>query len=484
MKKIVTFMLSCFAVAALFIGGHSFNANVAALAEDNVVQQTIEVSNATFRLSDGKLDDKTLTYNNNGQVKNYTLYYKDGRILCGGGSDNKRLFAGAFIWTADKEITLENCRLSITVNPKKAAASEKNDPVYYAVVKGDVSEGVESKLYSVGGDFWTEKAKLDGQSETVDLSERIGGLYLRKGESVCVLTNSGNNNSNTADEIIVSATIDDKVFNAADVFTYEKNRIESTQTDVDCKGYSVGAMQFKNYEVTTVNERTITFESSDGTKTIRKIAQTDKLTLPEFTATGDSIALGWRNQSDNGLYRMGDEIVVSSDATYKQVEYTFIMNDSVELKIAGSEEGVSGIRFTTNYAEGIESDSSIQELGTLITRAEILAEKEFIVENFEKDVNARMIKATVKLDGANGLKKYSGAIVEIQESNYTKNYCARGYVKVRFADGKEEYFYTQYNSEKNNRNVSALAKAFKDTDGYSKLTDNQKKKVDSYIVEG
>lgn len=140
------------------------------------------------------------------------------------------------------------------------------------------------------------------------------------------------------------------------------------------------------------------------------------------------------------------------------------------VRIADVKNG-GGIRFeskvNTDLYNSLKSISGVNvELGTIIVPEEYRAGKEINFDNFKTASQGGTneaknlcvdIRQTKWQDEANGI--YTAALINLKEANYTKQFAARGYLRVTYADGSVEYFYSDFDADGNVRSIQAVASA-------------------------
>ena len=140
------------------------------------------------------------------------------------------------------------------------------------------------------------------------------------------------------------------------------------------------------------------------------------------------------------------------------------------VRIADVKNG-GGIRFeskvNTDLYNSLKNTEGVTvSLGTIIVPEEYRNGLDINFDNFKtdsqggtnKDKNLCVdIPQTKWQDEANGI--YTAALINLKEANYTKQFAARGYMKVTYADGTEEYFYSDFDADGNVRSIQAVASA-------------------------
>ena len=140
------------------------------------------------------------------------------------------------------------------------------------------------------------------------------------------------------------------------------------------------------------------------------------------------------------------------------------------VRIADVKNG-GGIRFeskvNTDLYNSLKNTEGVTvSLGTIIVPEEYRAGKDITFDNFKTASNGGTnekknlcvdITQTKWQDEANGI--YTAALINLKEANYKKQFAARGYMKVTYADGTEEYFYSDFDADGNVRSIQAVASA-------------------------
>lgn len=146
------------------------------------------------------------------------------------------------------------------------------------------------------------------------------------------------------------------------------------------------------------------------------------------------------------------------------------LTTGASVRIANVKNG-GGIRFeskvnTDLYNSLKDTEDVTVSLGTIIVPEEYRNGKEINFDNFktasEGGTNQAKnlcvdIPQTKWQDEANGI--YTAALINLKEANYTKSFAARGYMKVTYADGHSDYYYSDFDEDGNVRSIQAVASA-------------------------
>lgn len=210
---------------------------------------------------------------------------------------------------------------------------------------------------------------------------------------------------------------------------------------------------------------------------IESYTTAEKVVLPSFTQNVDEVFVGWKQVVGNEtyLYRAGKEITLTENTTFSAVTVDFDMVKGASIRVSDNAAD-SGIRFacTIDAADYAALGEFAQGFGTMILPTESIAQKDFVMENFDPEKNEILIIEGEKYDNETipGYTLYTGVMVNIKQANYAKEFSARGYIKIAYTNGDVGYIYTDYNATNNSRSISSVAQKILDS-GNSEYADVQ-----------
>ena len=219
---------------------------------------------------------------------------------------------------------------------------------------------------------------------------------------------------------------------------------------------------------------------------IEDFANTFK-TLETMQTVVGKVFLGWKNTTTNELYPAYSIVKKVSGQSYQPVIMIFDTVNGASIRMDTSEGGKSGIRFQSYFSvdEFEAYKGYIQSFGTLIAYTDALTNGDFTIENYQGSSTFAQVentKGTFEYIDKSGetYKAYSMALVNIVD--YAKEYSARGYLVVTYADGTTQNIYTDYNATDNTGCVADLANQIKtkNVDMYALMSDAQKALIDAY----
>ncbi len=142
------------------------------------------------------------------------------------------------------------------------------------------------------------------------------------------------------------------------------------------------------------------------------------------------------------------------------------LTNGASVRLANVNNG-GGIRFESTVNKelynNLKASGLSVELGTIIVPYDYVDGKEITFDNFSTTGTAANkdkcldIKQTKWQDEENGV--YTAAMINIKSGNYGRSFAARGYMKVTYANGDEQYFYSDFDETANVRSIAEVAKA-------------------------
>ncbi|MBQ5591018.1 MAG: hypothetical protein IIU65_04995, partial [Clostridia bacterium] len=191
---------------------------------------------------------------------------------------------------------------------------------------------------------------------------------------------------------------------------------------------------------------------------------------------------------ENCVYVAGEEIEVQKDLALTSYETALKMKHGAAIRL----NKTNGIRFYTDVnSEVIETLKGLGtiQLGTLISPADLLDDKELTFNNGVAQVN---VTYEANLDSKWNLDGFVGSLVEIKESNsynsqtgnIGRDFVGRGYVTLTVGDMTKTIYadYDEGDVVNNTRSVAYVANAYKNdvSSGYDKLAETVKAIVDRW----
>ncbi|MBR2384081.1 MAG: hypothetical protein IKA99_00555 [Clostridia bacterium] len=244
-------------------------------------------------------------------------------------------------------------------------------------------------------------------------------------------------------------------------------------------GESLSKGEITDEDLATVGGKIVTLKNGDVTYLTKSTAG---IILPNIEGTGDGLGIkqvliGWTTDPDNltNLYPVGYTMAINSETTLYAVWLGFEMENGAAVRLA---EGSSGIRFSVNlntndYGIGV-SNGLILETGTILCPTTYLVNGRELTHSAligsDPTVQYYAEKVAEIFTEKDGVTTYATAFVNIKAKDFSRQYSARGYLKIKFTTG-EGYVYTDYNAEENSRSIYEVAtKAYNDEENPSYKT--------------
>ena len=186
--------------------------------------------------------------------------------------------------------------------------------------------------------------------------------------------------------------------------------------------------------------------------------------LPVNESIASRIFLGWELNGE--LYKGG--AVAPTQGIAKAVYLDYTLEDGASIRMADTADE-SGIRFTSLLQEEgcITYSKYIHSVGIIVLPLELLGSEAFEVNHSAAAVNfyASQEKGFKFTDG---VMKMRATIQTVRATNYNRDYVARAYVLVNYADGETDYVYGYFQKENHVRNIYEVAtEAYKAGEGTS-----------------
>ena len=186
--------------------------------------------------------------------------------------------------------------------------------------------------------------------------------------------------------------------------------------------------------------------------------------LPANESIANRIFLGW--ELNGALYKGGTAAPAAGLA--KAIYLDYALQDGASIRMADTADE-SGIRFTAFLQEEAYTAYSeyIQSIGVLVLPLELLGSEAFTVGHSATAVNFYALKEK-GFTFVNGVMTARATIHTVRATNYNRDYAARAYVCVNYADGSTDYVYGYFQKENHVRNIYEVATdAYKANEGTS-----------------
>ena len=267
-------------------------------------------------------------------------------------------------------------------------------------------------------------------------------------------------------------------------------------------GYTISVSSSFNEENITDHGSDVLFSSIENNSVTYDFSETELIKDDNMQAFSDTfrtletaqtmtgkVFLGWKNTKTKEIYPAYSVVRKVTGQSYEMVAMVFDTVNGADVRFDVSKGGKSGIRFQTlfNVDEYEALKTSIQSFGTIVAYTDTLTKGDFTIENYQGAggfLQVENTKGTFEYTDKTGetYTSYSIAVVDI--ADYTREYSARGYLVVEYADGSTQTIYTDYNVTDNSRSIAEVANRLKTNNPgeYNAMSDAKKAIGDAYAA--
>lgn len=235
-----------------------------------------------------------------------------------------------------------------------------------------------------------------------------------------------------------------------------------------------------SYYTKNINEVVIEYAGGTGKMLVKNASVKDEASATidgeAVTVTDGKITLGdaqYGYYCNGKMYKAGSEVEVTEDMAFTSVkELNITMAQGAGIRYIGD----TGLRFqatiTSDNMDAVASDAITE--GTLITTGDIY--------NDGKDGELTLTYKT-RLNIVNSgwfnnqTGVYCGSVCKIAESNYKREFVARAYVTINYADGTSETTYS--NNMAPSRSIQKVAQLLID-DNYGGISEEYHSVIDNF----
>jgi hypothetical protein len=174
--------------------------------------------------------------------------------------------------------------------------------------------------------------------------------------------------------------------------------------------------------------------------------------------------------TDGKLYAPGTEFTVTDDIEFSSVNFAISNSASIKFAIPAALRFKAAIQAPADViADVVESEGML------------IAPDNYYSEAGSLDLNSTYKKMNIVNSGwyNNKVGTYCASIAGIKEANYARDFVARAYATVTYADGTTATVYSNVSSA---RSVSGVAALLKASDAYAGYNDDQKSIIDAFVL--
>lgn len=215
--------------------------------------------------------------------------------------------------------------------------------------------------------------------------------------------------------------------------------------------------------------------SIDGQTYNDNVLYRETVTLP----SSDNLGYYYVSNGKSVAYKPGDEIKVTEDMQLLSIDNISV---SIDKKASIRLNDPTGLRFS---AKVTGDEAILDQSKGLVTEGVLITSRDLFEQNgstLTKDSKYKFID--VKNSGwlNNQIGNYAAAVVNIDKSNYTREFIATAYAQIHYQDGSVETIYGSEDARySNSRSVSYIAKQITlDSNYYNSLSTTNKNIIDRF----
>ena len=188
---------------------------------------------------------------------------------------------------------------------------------------------------------------------------------------------------------------------------------------------------------------TVTVLDKNGDQVSKEYVQDGVYTLPELSAG----VIGYAY--NNGLYNEGDTLEVTSDIEVHEVWLNLTMEYGASVRLSSANNFYGGMRFTINADSATVEKYGLKVFGVIVPTD----------DSKEDGFSWETVNGTelAKYSTEEGVDVYYATLTNVLYTNYNRQFSARGYVEVTYADGETVRILTAYTEDANSRSVYQVA---------------------------
>ncbi len=199
-----------------------------------------------------------------------------------------------------------------------------------------------------------------------------------------------------------------------------------------------------------ISTKTITTQDAEGNEIEKKtVLASENYTLPTSDIAN---FVGWEYNED--LYEAGDIIESAENITVKAVCLEMDLLDGASVRLKIDEQGDGGLRFTVKA-----KTAELTALGANVEMHGVIIPTDMIDGSFDlNETGAQDIVLSNSVALSDGYTYYYITLTDVIYSNYNREFSARAYAKVTYADeGTANVGATAYDVTNNSRSVYNVA---------------------------
>ena len=183
--------------------------------------------------------------------------------------------------------------------------------------------------------------------------------------------------------------------------------------------------------------------------TLKTLADMTAVRLPYSTLTD---FVGWYNEANGQLYKAGDIVPVKADTSFIELSAGIALEDGAAVRLKNDASNIGGLRF-----EAVISKTVFNLLGDNVVFTGAIIPTDLLTGELTLETaSAKTIELVNKKEIDGAYHAYI-TLTAIKQENFNREYSARAFVTVTYADGTTKTFASAYKEENNSRSVYYVA---------------------------
>lgn len=174
--------------------------------------------------------------------------------------------------------------------------------------------------------------------------------------------------------------------------------------------------------------------------------------------------VGWYCQEDKKLYKAGEVFLIDKDMTFVEISLDMLMAEGASVRVSYTDTQYGGLRF-----EAIVNKTAFDILGDKAVWMGAVVPTDLLSGEFTlSSENIKTTALTNKAVGTDGNYHAYITLTNVKYANYYREYSARAFITLTYADGSSMTYATAYHEANNSRSIYEVAvEAYKAGDNSS-----------------
>ena len=183
--------------------------------------------------------------------------------------------------------------------------------------------------------------------------------------------------------------------------------------------------------------------------TLKTFADVEAVRLPKSTLAD---FIGWYNEVDGKLYKPGEIVPVKTDTAFVELTAGIALEEGAAVRLKNDASGIGGLRF-----EAVISKTTFDLLGDNIVFTGAIIPTDLLTGELTLETASAKTVELVNKEEVDGAYHAYITLTAIKVVNFNREYSARAFATVTYADGTTATFASAYSEEDNSRSVYYVA---------------------------